>query len=415
MTISERTIRYFLGAALGVAVVLAPAVADADSAVLAEKQNPAVTGVAAGSEAATTAAPTTPAPAQQKPKKKQKTSRFKPAVMMAVPLETVQGTAPAAQAPVPAGAGATGAAPAATAGSPAVSPAAAAAVTAPQQTPPAAAPQQATGASSSPSTQSSPSPAAQAAAQGAPAAPQAAPAAAATAGAAAAAGTTAGTPAGTAVETAAETPAPSKHRLGMWTTSSAAKVPAPSGDAPAIVRKDIIGIVPPLGRITGHVLGKDGITMLGGAELVLDHQVFGSEHRIMTDASGGFDIELPIGQYDLTIQRRHEIYESPTTYSIAGRRILPVDFILLRDFEEQPAPAPTGKGSTAGGDVSKQNGVAVDETDRWLPDPRREPEVVGSVVDLVSPDQEEASGHPRKHGTETMGFLGALLVVLIAL
>lgn len=201
----------------------------------------------------------------------------------------------------------------------------------------------------------------------------------------------------------------------MWTTGSKAATPAASGDAQTIVRKDIIGVVPPLGRITGRVLGKDGITMLGNAELVLDHQVFGSEHRIVTDSSGTFDMELPIGQYDLMIQRRQEIYESPTTYSIARRGTLPIDFILLRDFEEEPAPAPTGKGSTAGGDVSRQNGVAVDEADKWLPDPRREPEVVGSVVDLVSPAQEEASGRSRKHGAETAGFLGALLAILIAL
>lgn len=393
MTISERTIKYLLGTALGVAVVLAPAIADADSAVVAEKQNQGLMGVAAGSEAATAAAPQTTEAAQQKPKKKKKAPRFKPITAVAVPLETVQGTT-TTQAP---------------AGAPPAAAATAAPAPAPQQTPPAVAPQQAPVTSSAPSTQSAPSTV--------PQAPQAAPAAVTAAAAGATAGTTAAasTPAGTVVETAAETPAPAKRRLGMWSTSSKAAAPAVTGDAPTIVRKDIIGIVPPLGRITGHVLGKDGISMLGGAELVLDHQVFGSEHRIVTGPSGEFDIELPIGQYDLTIQRRHEIYESPTTYSIARRGILPVDFILLRDFEEEPALPPTGKGSAAGGDVSRQNGVAVDEADRWLPDPRREPEVVGSVVDLVSPAQEEASGRSRKHGAETMGFLGALLAVLIAL
>jgi hypothetical protein len=197
--------------------------------------------------------------------------------------------------------------------------------------------------------------------------------------------------------------------------STAAKTTVAAGATAAIVRKDIIGVVPPTGRITGRVLAKDGVTMLGGAELTLDHGVFGSQHRVVTDASGAFDIELPIGRYALTIQRRHEIYESPTSYSVAGHGTLPIDFILLRDFEEEPPVAPDKKGSLAGGDVSRQDGAAIDDGPaRWLPEPSREPEVVGSVVDLVSPTQ-DASSRSRKNGAETMGFLGSILAILILL
>ena len=215
-----------------------------------------------------------------------------------------------------------------------------------------------------------------------------------------------------AVTPVAETPAPKKRRqLGMRSTG--VKKTAAAGATAAIVRKDIIGVVPPTGRIAGRVLSKDGVTILSGAELILDHNVFGSQHRVVTDSSGNFDIELPIGQYELAIQRRDEIFESPSSYSVARRGTLPVDFILLRDFEEQPADPPTGKGSTSGGDVSRQDGAVAE--DRWLPEPHRQPEVVGSVVDLVAPNEDGPERSRRKNGAETAGFLGSILAILIVL
>jgi len=220
-----------------------------------------------------------------------------------------------------------------------------------------------------------------------------------------------------AVTPVAETPAPKQRRqLGMRSTNvkKTAAAGAAAGATAAIVRKDIIGVVPPTGRIAGRVLSKDGVTILSGAELILDHNVFGSQHRVVTDSSGTFDIELPIGQYELAIQRRDEIFESPSSYSVARRGTLPVDFILLRDFEEQPAEPPTGKGSTSGGDVSRQDGAALAE-DRWLPEPHRQPEVVGSVVDLVAPNQDGPERSRRKNGAETVGFLGSILAILIVL
>ncbi len=366
-----RTIRSIAFAVLGMMLALSPVAADPDAAVPVEKQNETVVGVAAGTQGA---APAATAPAPKAKKKKKAATRSAP--MVAVPADTVQGTGATVQtAPPP-------------------PPPAAVAVPAIEQVPPAAA--EVTAAASP---------------QGAASAP---PVQGATPDAAAPQTSLADWPA------AADSPPPRRRQLGMRPAAAksapAAGAAAAAGATAAIVRDDIIGVVPPTGRITGRVLGKDGVTMLGGAELILDHDVFGSEHRVVTDASGTFDIVLPFGQYELAIQRRHEIFESPTSYCVARLGTLPVDFILLRDFEEQPADAPTGKGSAAGGDVSRQDGAAMDAgAERWLPEPHRQPEVVGSVVDLVSPQQDAPAARSRRNGAESLGFLGSILAILLVL
>jgi len=384
--------------------------ADPDATVPAEKENPAVVGVASGPQGDGPAVAAPP----PKAKKKKKAPRSVP--MMAVPAETLQGigigaavkSPPAAATPaliavpaiVPPVAGAV--APQASGLAQDVSAAAAQAAPASSAPPPAPA-QDASGAALS--------------AQALPPAPVAPSPQAAAAGAGAAVAAEGAAVAAEAVTPVAEAPAPKKRRqLGMRSTKTTASagVTAAAGATAAIVRKDVIGVVPPTGRIAGHVLSKDGVTMLSGAELILDHSVFGSQHRVVSDSSGSFDIELPIGQYELTIQRKDEIFESPSSYSVARRGTLPVDFILLRDFEDQPADPPTGKGSTSGGDVSRQDGATLAE-DQWLPEPHRQPEVVGSVVDLVAPNQDEPERSRRKNGAETVGFLGSILAILLVL
>ena len=418
LTTSARPIRYFAFALLGMTLALSHVAADPDS-VHAEKVNTAVVGVAPAPQGD---APALAAPPPKAKKKKKAAPRS--VQMVAVPAETVLGIGigAAVKSPPPAATPAFVAVPAIlpTVAEALVTPASGLAKNAAPAAPPAPAAPSPQGAAVAANGATVAANGATVAASGATVAASGATVAASGATVAASGATVAAsgatvaasgaTVAAEAVTPVAEAPAPKQRRqLGMRSTT--VKKTAAAG---GIVRKDIIGVVPPTGRIAGRVLSKDGVTMLSGAELILDHSVFGSQHRVVTDSSGNFEIELPIGQYELAIQRRDEIFESPSSYSVARRGTLPVDFILLRDFEEQPADPPTGKESTSGGDVSRQNDATLAE-DRWLPEPHRQPEVVGSVVDLVAPNQDDPERSRRKNGAETAGFLGSILAILLVL
>ncbi len=208
-----------------------------------------------------------------------------------------------------------------------------------------------------------------------------------------------------------------KRRRGMRSDPGAA-VAATEADRivpDRTVRRDVVAVVPPEGRLEGVVLAKDGVTRLPDTDLILDHRHFGTQHRVTADGDGRFEIALPIGQYDLTIRERHEVYESPSTYTVPLRDALAVDFILLRHFETgregKAAAAVPGRDRAAGGVASGPRAAASDP-ERWLPDPARPPVVVGSVVDLVPAPGEHARAE-RRSWRETLGFLGSVLLIAI--
>ena len=164
-------------------------------------------------------------------------------------------------------------------------------------------------------------------------------------------------------------------------------------------RADIVAVVSPMVRLRGRVLQKDGVTPVYNAAMVLSSKLDGSEHRVVSDTDGMFEIKLPVGQYTLRISRWKEIYESPSVYSIPAVKRLDVDFLLLRHFEPEAAPDKEGEQNEA---------IA----ERYLPGPKTQPEVVGTIIDVVK--QSTAAGGKRRRWGEVLGFVGGLLLVGIA-
>lgn len=142
--------------------------------------------------------------------------------------------------------------------------------------------------------------------------------------------------------------------------------------------------------IKGRVLRRDGITGVERATVRMTSTIHGIVETARSGRGGKFKIRVPAGEYELVISRSSEIYESPSTYRIVPGRDLAIDFLLLRDFEGVPARSapPIGSG----------------------PAPRREPAVVGSVVDVMR----ETSGNRKHRWREALAFLGSLLAVAVA-
>lgn len=147
----------------------------------------------------------------------------------------------------------------------------------------------------------------------------------------------------------------------------------------------------PAVRMSGRVLEKDGVTPVREAELRLTNMLDGSLSTARSRKDGRYRLELPLGRYSLAIERRMEVFASPSRYTVPFGAPLTMDFLLLPDFETAGAAAP--------------------KTARDLPDPRPEQErVVGSVVDMAP----TAKARKPWHWAETLGFLGTAIAVAIA-
>lgn len=156
------------------------------------------------------------------------------------------------------------------------------------------------------------------------------------------------------------------------------------------VASELEAIEAPRIVIKGRVVRKDGITGVERANLRMTSSTHGIVETARSGRGGKFKIRVPAGEYRLVISRSSEIYESPSAYRIVPGGNLSIDFLLLRDFEEGPARSapPIGSG----------------------PAPRREPAVVGSVVDVIR----ETSGSRKNRWREALAFLGSLLAVAVA-
>ncbi len=166
-----------------------------------------------------------------------------------------------------------------------------------------------------------------------------------------------------------------------------------AGPAAAVeIASELEAIEAPRVVIKGRVLRRDGITGVEKADLRMTSAVHGITETARSGRGGQFRIRLPAGEYRLVISRSSEIYESPSIYRIVPGGDLSIDFLLLRDFDDSgnpgPAPRPIGSGPT----------------------PRREPEVVGSVVDVIR----DTGGKRRHRWREALAFLGSLLAVAAA-
>lgn len=166
------------------------------------------------------------------------------------------------------------------------------------------------------------------------------------------------------------------------------------------LRQDVIAVPAPMGRVKGRVLEKDGVTPVSRADLLFTGIHTGLEHHGFAHNSGRFSLELPLGEYSLKIRRRFEIYESPSVYKIPPYAQIPIDFLLLRNFEP------------AGSAESRVDGVVPGPGPGPGPDPRRDSaEVVGSVVDMPAPVE---GSHRHHHWAEVLGFIGSLIAVVLA-
>ncbi|MFQ5845106.1 MAG: carboxypeptidase-like regulatory domain-containing protein [Planctomycetota bacterium] len=154
----------------------------------------------------------------------------------------------------------------------------------------------------------------------------------------------------------------------------------------------------PRALLAGRVLLKDGVTPVRGADLVLTGEGDGSAHRTRSGRSGRYRVRLPAGRYTLRIQRRLEIFTSPSLYQLPAGGRLEVDFLLLPDFEpEQGGP----EDGTAAEPPAGSRGPA----------PRLESaRVVGSVVDMIRSSGKKRTGR----WGEALGFIGSILAVALA-
>jgi len=156
---------------------------------------------------------------------------------------------------------------------------------------------------------------------------------------------------------------------------------------------EVMAVPPPTGMMTGRVLMKDGLTGVMGAVVSFTSPVYGTVERVTTGRDGKFRARLPVGPYTLSIARRLDVYESATEYRVPGGERVEIDFLLLRDVERVPEPPAARSGRDVG------------------PDPRRtEPQVVGTVIDMVRP-ADRALG---RRWAEALGFLGSVLAVALA-
>jgi hypothetical protein len=152
----------------------------------------------------------------------------------------------------------------------------------------------------------------------------------------------------------------------------------------------IVAVPAPLVRLSGHVLMKDGVTPVEGAELRLTSLWDGETALARSDDKGRYEVDLVIGRYKLQIENRMAVYDSPSRYAVPRGDPLTMDFLLLPDFEKEGAPAPAGS--------------------RRLPDPRRESErVVGSIVDMVPAPE----GKRGWRWAETLAFVGSFLAIAV--
>jgi hypothetical protein len=174
-------------------------------------------------------------------------------------------------------------------------------------------------------------------------------------------------------------------------------IPAQETEAPGQpppVPEEVTGMVAvplPFTRMTGRVLQKDGVTPVRDAEVRLTSLLDGTLHTTRSRKDGRYRVDLPLGRYRLSIERRMEVFTSPSHYIIPWGTPVAMDFLLLPDFEEGAKPAAPSA--------------------RDLPAPVAEAErVVGSIVDMAP------AARPRRswRWAETLGFLGTALAVAIA-
>lgn len=163
--------------------------------------------------------------------------------------------------------------------------------------------------------------------------------------------------------------------------------PAPEAEADS----GMVAVPVPSTRLSGRVLQKDGVAGVRDVELRLTNLLDGTLHTTRSDGEGRYRIALPLGRYSLAIERRMEVYASPSHYTIPWGTPVAMDFLLLPDFEE--GDRPTAPSAHA------------------LPSPRPEKErVVGTIVDMAP----SARAPKRWRWSETLGFVGAALAVAIA-
>jgi len=166
---------------------------------------------------------------------------------------------------------------------------------------------------------------------------------------------------------------------------------AEKGAPAAEVVSELQAVPVPAVRMAGRVLEKDGVTTVREAELRLTNLLDGSLSRTRTGKDGRYRLDLPLGRYSLAIERRMEVFASPSRYTVPWGSPLAMDFLLLPDFE-------TG-------------GPAASPMARDLPDPRPDKErVIGSIVDMASTSR----AHKPWRWTETLAFLGTAIAVAIA-
>jgi len=153
---------------------------------------------------------------------------------------------------------------------------------------------------------------------------------------------------------------------------------------------DVVAVPPPVTVLTGHVMQKDGITPVTGAEVVLTGLLDDTPLKTRSGRSGRYRLRLPAGQYRLQIHRQMEIYKAPSLFRVPAGEPSEIDLLLLPDFEK-----PTGASSPLAAG----------------PDPTPEsPQVVGSVVDMVRAH----AARRWNRWAEVLGFLGSLLAVAAA-
>jgi hypothetical protein len=165
-------------------------------------------------------------------------------------------------------------------------------------------------------------------------------------------------------------------------------------DAPAPPTEVVSGLeaVPaPTTRLTGRVLQKDGLTPVRDAELRLTNLLDGTLHTARSRKDGRYRVELPLGTYGLSIERRMEVFTSPSHYVIPWGTPVAMDFLLLPDFEEEAPP---------GAPTMRNLPVPVPDKER----------VVGSIVDMAP----SARARRSWRWAETLGFLGTALVIAVA-
>jgi len=159
---------------------------------------------------------------------------------------------------------------------------------------------------------------------------------------------------------------------------------------------DVVAVPPPLVVMSGHVMMKDGITPVVGAELVLTGALDGDPRSARSGRSGSYKLKAPAGKYRLQITRKMEIYKAPAVFRMPASGRIQVDLLLLPDFEPDTAVGsrPAERPSITAG-----------------PDPLpTSPVVVGSVVDMVH----SKSARRWSRWAEALGFLGGLLAVAVA-